>query len=108
MQQFCNKPVELYEFAIRSTSPESRRAPDVVRRVMRPMDTQLMKLDHALASHGSLQKKVQRKRRFVDDLTIALEDLAREMAGTGTRSLIPRKLPFRPTAAANNNTRPGI
>lgn len=90
-------------------SPESRRAPDFVRRVMRPMGTQLMKLDHALAGHSTLQKKVQRKRRFVDDLTIALEDLAREMAGTSTRSLIPRKLPFRPTAVANNNnTRPSI
>ena len=88
--------------------PDSRKAQEFVRQTLMPMGTRLMKLDHALARYPELQRKVQKKRRFVDDVTIALSDLVKDRPAA-TRSLIPKKLPFRPSAVANNsNIRPTL
>lgn len=69
----------------------------------------LIKLDHALSDHPELQKRIQRKRRFVDDLRLTLESLNVETDVNVRRSLISRRAPFRPMPAVQrNNQRPTL
>ena len=111
---FTNSKIHLInsrydQLAAISSSLESRRAGDFIRRMLISAGSQLMNLDHALSSYPDVQMRVQRKRRFVDDLRYTLESLASETSVSSRRSSIPRRIPVRPLAVSNdNNTRPSL
>jgi len=90
-------------------SPESRRAGSFIRNELIPIGANLIKLDHALSEHEDLQRRIQKKRQFVDGLRLTLESMQTEPSAELRRSSIPRRIPYRPVAAVQEiSKRPTI
>ncbi len=97
------------QLALLAQSTESQRTGSFIRRSLIPTGATLIKLDHALQAHPELQRRIQRKRRFVDDLRLTLESVSVETGAEVRRSRIPRRAPYRPMPAAQqNNQRPTL
>lgn len=94
--------------AIASGAP-SHRAAAFIRHALIPAGATLIKLDHALNEHRELQRRVQKKRRFVDNLKSTLESLNVEAGSNVRRSPIPRRASFLPpTPAPRPSPRPTL
>lgn len=86
------------QLAVLAESAPSQRINTFIRQALVPTGANLIKLDHALSGYPELQQRIQRKRRFVDDLRLTLESLSVEAGAGVRRSSIPRRAPFRPAA----------
>lgn len=84
-------------------SSASQRAGTFIRRTLMPIGANLIKLDHALNKHPELQRRIQKKRRFVDNLRLTLESLTTETRDEAQRSRNPRRAAFLPIPGANPN-----
>lgn len=97
------------QLALLAENTPSQRPITFIRQALIRTGANLIKLDHALSDHPELQKRIQRKRRFVDDLRLTLESLNVETDVNVRRSSIPRRAPFRPMPAVQrNNQRPTL
>ncbi len=97
------------QLALLAEGTPSQRPNAFIRQALIRTGANLMKLDHALNGYPELQQRIQRKRRFVDDLRLTLESLNVETGVNVRRSSIPRRAPFRPMSAVQqNNQRPTL
>ena len=85
-----------------SSIHESHRPGEFVKRMLIPTGSNLIKLDHALENEPELQAKVQKKRKFVDDLRSTLDNLAGNYSADVPRAAIPGK---NRTVVARSNVR---